>query len=49
MGREIAWAALRENRGTEQECDKIDTLEVTRKPILLGLPAEVAIDIVYYH
>lgn len=45
MGRGTAWAVVKEGRGTEQECDEINTLEVTRKPILPGLLAEVAINI----
>lgn len=45
MGRGIAWAVVKEGREAKQECDEIDTLEVTRKPILPGLLAEVAINI----
>ena len=42
----IPWAVV----GAEQGCGKIDTLEVTRKPILPELLAEVAVNIImsYY-
>lgn len=37
MGRGTAWAIVKEGRGTEQEWEETDTLEVTRKPILSRL------------
>lgn len=50
MGRRTTQAIAEEGGGAERGCGTIDTLEVSRKPVLLRLPAEAAVDIpMYYH